>query len=127
MRSDGFTLLEILFATTILAIGMLALATMQFTAIRANAFGKEMTGAICLAQTQLERMKSVGDVTTLSSGGEAGPIDAEENPGGIFNRFWTVAAGPTSDSRRVTVTIAWSTGLGDHNITLKTMTRGKGI
>ena len=126
MRSDGFTLLEVMFATTILAIGMLALATMQLTAIRANAFGNEMTVATCLAQTQLERMQSVHDVTTLSSGGEAGPIDLKENPRGIFNRFWTVGAGPTADSRRVSVTVTWSTGLGDHRVRLETMTRGSG-
>jgi len=126
MRSDGFTLLEVMFATTILAIGMLALATMQLNAIRANAFGNEMTVATCLAQTQIERMKCVHDVTTLCSGGEAGPIDLKENPGGIFNRFWTVEAGPTADSRSVTVTVAWSSGLGDHRIKLETMTRGSG-
>ena len=127
--TEGFTLLEILIAVSIFALGILAVASMQLTSIRGNAFGNEMTTATFLAQAQLERMKSVADVSTLATGGDANPIDGNENSGvsaAIYNRSWTVAAGPSADSRQVTVAVNWSTGLGNHNVTLRTITRGNG-
>jgi type IV pilus assembly protein PilV len=126
---EGFTLLEVLVAVTIFAIGILAVASMQLTSIQGNAFGNEMTTATFLAQAQLERMKSVADVSTLATGGDASPIDENENSGvsgAIYNRSWTVAAGPSADSRQVSVTVNWRSGMGDHLVTLRTITRGNG-
>lgn len=127
--TEGFTLLEVLLAVSIFALGILAVASMQLTSIRGNAFGNEMTTATFLAQAQLERMKSVADVSTLATGGDANSIDENENSGvsgAIYNRSWTVAAGPSTESRQVTVAVNWSSGLGNHNVTLRTITRGNG-
>ena len=128
-RTDGFTLLEVLIAVSIFALGILAVASMQLTSIKGNAFGNEMTAATFLAQAQLERMKSVADVSTLATGGDANPIDENENSpagGAIYNRIWTVAAGPSAGSRQITVTVNWSSGLGAHSVILRTITRGNG-
>ena len=130
---EGFTLLEVLIAVSIFAIGILAVASMQLTSIQGNAFGNEMTTATFLAQAQLERMKSVSDVSTdLPIGTFAdslNPMDENENSGvggAIYNRSWTVAAGPSADSRQVTVTVNWRSGMGNHLVTLRTITRGNG-
>jgi type IV pilus assembly protein PilV len=126
---EGFTLLEVLIAVSIFAIGILAVASMQLTSIQGNAFGNEMTTATFLAQAQLERMKSVADVSTLATGGDANPIDENEIPlvgGAIYNRSWTVSAGPSAESRQITVTVNWSSGMGNHLVTLRTITRGNG-
>jgi len=131
---EGFTLLEVLIAVTIFAIGILAVASMQLTSIQGNAFGNEMTTATFLAQAflaqaQLERMKSVADVSSLATGGDASPIDENEISGvsgAIYNRSWTVAAGPSADSRQVSVTVNWRSGMGNHQVILRTITRGNG-
>jgi prepilin-type N-terminal cleavage/methylation domain-containing protein len=125
LRTDGFSLLEVLVAISIFAIGILAVASMQLTSIQGNAFGNEMTAATFLAQAKLEELKSVSDVTTLADG--ADNIDVTGAAGGIFNRAWTVVdPAPTSARRRVTVTVTWSSGMGDHIVILRTITRGNG-
>ena len=45
---------EVLIALVILAIGLLAVAQMQITAIKGNAFGSGMTSASSLAANTLE-------------------------------------------------------------------------
>ncbi len=42
-REGGFTLLEVIMAISILTIGILAVASMQISAIRGNAFSRDVT------------------------------------------------------------------------------------
>jgi prepilin-type N-terminal cleavage/methylation domain-containing protein len=42
-KDDGFTLLEVIMAISILTIGLLAVASMQASAIRGNAISREYT------------------------------------------------------------------------------------
>jgi len=53
-KQTGFTLIEILIAITIFAIGMLAVALMQSSAIKGNYSSSSMTEAVTLAQDRLE-------------------------------------------------------------------------
>ena len=55
----GFTLLEVLVAITILAIGILALARMQVQAVQSNSSGRQLTEATILAQDKVEDIRLV--------------------------------------------------------------------
>ena len=50
----GFSLVEMLIAITLLAIGLLAVAGMQSTAINANSFANKLSTATALAQEVME-------------------------------------------------------------------------
>lgn len=50
----GFTLVELLIALAILAVGLLGLAGMQINAIRANAFANKLSAAVAVAQGVME-------------------------------------------------------------------------
>ena len=59
MRSEsGFTLLELLIAMTVLAVGLLATVNMQTTAIRANGFAQRTTSAAVVARAAMEEVIS---------------------------------------------------------------------
>lgn len=130
-NQNGFTLLEILLAITIFAIGLLAVATMQVSAIHGNKLGNEWTQATTLAQQQLETLKS-GDITTAAYT-PGGPYSDPNNPitgtgtsGGIFTRSWTIAAN-TTFSVRTTVTVSWTQKGVNHSVAFTSVTRGGGI
>ena len=57
----GFTLLEVLVAITILAVGLLAMARMQIKAVQSNSFGSQLTEATILAQDQAELLRLLNE------------------------------------------------------------------
>lgn len=128
-NQGGFTLLEILLAITIFAIGLLAVAAMQVSAIRGNKLGGDYTTATVLAQQQLEALKT-GDITTAAynAGGYADPANpiTVGGSGGTFNRTWTITAN-TAFSVRTTVTVSWTRAGVTRTVSLTSVTRGGGI
>ncbi len=53
---DGFTLIEIMIAVTVLAIGILGIAKMQLGAVRGNSYARGLTEASTLAQNKMEEL-----------------------------------------------------------------------
>ena len=54
----GFTLLELMIALVILAIGLMGVSGMILTSVRGNAFGSRMMQATALAQDKIEEMQN---------------------------------------------------------------------
>lgn len=59
MNNKGFSLLEILIALVILAIGILAVTGMQITSIRGTSFSNRLSQASVIAQEGLESLKGL--------------------------------------------------------------------
>ena len=57
-NQDGFTLIEVLIAVTIFAVGLLAIAAMQTSAIRMNSTGNRLTEASTLCIDRFEQLMS---------------------------------------------------------------------
>jgi type IV pilus assembly protein PilV len=55
----GFTLLEVIVAISVLTVGLLAVATMQGSAIMANGSATDMTDATTLASNRLETLDAL--------------------------------------------------------------------
>lgn len=108
----GFTLVELLVTIVILAVGLLALAQMGVLAIQTNQATSEYAVATRLATNQIDTLKRQ-DYTTLATGtfqDPQNPLDGNENSGGIFSRNWVIAAGTTTGTKKITVTVSWNNG-----------------
>ncbi len=83
----GFSLLEVLVAMAIFAIGILAVYSMQFTAIRGNATARGVTENITLASGKVEELMALAyDHSDLSVGLH------QETPTGYQTIQWQVTA-----------------------------------
>jgi type IV pilus assembly protein PilV len=58
-KENGFTLLEILVAITIFAVGLLAVAALQTSAINMNSTSGKLTNLSTLAMDQIEKLSAL--------------------------------------------------------------------
>jgi type IV pilus assembly protein PilV len=106
---SGFTIIEVMIALVILAVGLLALATMQIVSIRSNAFSSEMTYATMLAQDRLEQIRNM-DYDDVTAGNISGDVSASEATKGMS---YTITGEvdsdkPATDMKTVTLQIDWT-------------------
>ncbi len=103
----GFTLIEVLVAVSIFAVGMLGLAAGAISIMRANKTAEFHTMATTLVQEKLEQLKStsVAFVSSCTTNCETAPTDL----GVTFTRTWDVVLNqPQSGLKQITVTIQWT-------------------
>ena len=105
-QSEGFTLIEVMIALVILAVGLLALMTLQIVSIRANAFSSEMTYAGMLAQSRLEQIRNMSYDSVQTIGDESFTDPAK---GVIYTIQREVDTDvPAANMKTVKLTITWT-------------------
>jgi type IV pilus assembly protein PilV len=137
----GFSLVEVLIAITLLAIGLLAVAGMQVTAISGNSFAQGGTAAIALAEEMVDRVRTNAGTTpetyngidtsssvsalqaALSGSAEADALSWKNRLEAttLRNPVGTVAVSvntPTNNVATITVTVSWG---ANRNVTLTTI------
>ncbi len=119
-NKKGFSLVEFMIAIAILAIGLLALVGLQSTAIRGNLTSKNMTSAILLAEKKMEEFKNTSFASL--TGGTDSSLTSTGDPGGIFNRSWTISTYSGSTyMKQITITITWVEGSLSKSTSLDTI------
>jgi len=123
-NSKGLSLLEVLISLVILAISLLAMASLMTSTTQSNAFGGHITEAATFAQDKLESLR-VTAWDYIDSGNDIKPGATGMND----NLIWTVELGPNStappndNEKWVTVTVNWNDGV-PHSISfLSVITR----
>ena len=72
-KENGFTLLEVLVAITIFAVGLLAVAALHTSAIKMNSTSNKMTNLSTLAMDQIERLSALPYADAALNAGTHGP------------------------------------------------------
>ena len=118
----GFTLIEVLVAMGILVFGLLAVGTMQMSAIRGNYFSGNTSAALTLASEKMEDLLNQNwetgadlvDTTTANNTNLSSitTVDFEDtvNLGGTpYRRVWNIAnsSGSMPTSKAMTVIVTW--------------------
>lgn len=97
-KENGYTLIEMLIAITILSIGILALASMQIWGIQGNATAKWHTEAATSAADRIEQLMTLpyADITDGTA------------TQGDYTLSWTVDEDdPIDNTKTITVTVRW--------------------
>lgn len=119
-NNKGLTLVEVLVATVVLAVGLLGVAMMQYMAIGGNAFGREMQIATELGQERLEIIHSMNYASVVT--GNDPPLsdpDPSRFGGLTFNRVWWVHISGISNIKEIAVRVSWvDQHGGNHSVTL---------
>jgi len=93
---DGFTIIEVVIAMAIFAIGILAVASLQVATINGNSSARKITEAVTLAENRLETMLNLP---------YAGITDGQATEG-AYTTSWSVAENVVADNTKfLTVTV----------------------
>lgn len=120
MNEKGFSLIELMIAVSILAIGLLGLAGLQGTAINGNHHGNTISQATVLAQDTIEEIRNTNydDINTTN-------FPASQTDG-IFEKAILIEDDtPLNELKRVTVTVTWGK-LNKHQVVLRTIVSDEG-
>ena len=101
---QGFSVVEVLIAVSILAVSLLAIASMFPVGYQDIEYSGRMTIAAELARQKLEELRNTSFSSLASS-------SSPENLSGGFTRSWTVVdagvGAQAADLKQVTVTVTW--------------------
>jgi len=116
-KKDGFSLIEVLIALTFLAIGLLAMASLQVTSVRGNFFSNNLMQATYVAQDRLEYLKNLPFDDPLLSTGDHPDPPTQQISGVDFNRAYRV--GLNGNLKSLKYTVSWNDG-AKHSISFST-------
>jgi len=104
-ESAGFSLLEVMFALTFLAVGILAVASMIPAGTRGVTQSRILTSGLMAAQVKLEQLKGTPFVS-LAAGTFADTTS-------VFTRTWTVTDSvPMAGCKKIQVVSSWNDSRG---------------
>ncbi|WP_373973908.1 prepilin-type N-terminal cleavage/methylation domain-containing protein [Chitinibacter sp. SCUT-21] len=114
-KSLGFSLVEMLVALVILAVGLLGLAGFQSKMMSEATRSKETSIAEMLAKEKMEELRQKGYVAVSAMASSASETIIQSNYSQVnLIRTVSIASGPAPDSRLVTVLITWQNSAGDN-------------
>ena len=107
----GFSLIEVVFALTFLAVGILAVAAMIPAGTRGVSQSRVITSGLMASQVKLEQLRGT-DFMALTPGTFSDTVS-------VFTRTWTVTDSiPMSGCKRIKVTSRWNDSRGSQTTTL---------
>lgn len=100
----GFTIIEVLIAIVILAVGILALSTMQITSINTNNIAEKYTEGSTWGASEIENiMATAYDDASLNNGTTGNIVQ------GIYTVNWTITDSvPIDNVKNINMVVTWN-------------------
>ena len=110
-KEDGFTMLEVLIALTIFAVGLLAVAALQTSAIKMNSTSNKLTNLSTLAMDQIEKLSALPYASAALNAGTYGPTAFPTNANysityTVTDTIVIIDAVPVSVKKNISVTVS---------------------
>ena len=115
-RAEGFMLVEVMAALALLGIAFAGLSPLVMVTLRSMDHARRVTTASEFARDKIEDIRNTA-YTAVASGSDT---VTEGGTGATYARTWTSAAGPSANTKLVTVTVSW-TARTAHTVSLQTI------
>ena len=117
-RNSGFTLIEIMIAIAIIAIGIFGVMSLIITVMKGNTLSKRVTTATTIAQDKMEDFKRMDYDNVIDDIGTDTYYDTEY--------YWEADVeddSPATDTKTIKVDVYWdpATPASGHKVELKTI------
>jgi len=120
-RKEGFSLIEVLICMIFLAIGLLAIASLQVTSVRGNFFSNNLMQATYVAQDRLEFLKNLPLTNdSLKPGSHDDGTFKIPDSDLTFNRSYSVESFDPNGNYLIKYSVRWNDGT-DHKISFSTI------
>jgi type IV pilus assembly protein PilV len=103
LDEKGLSILDVIIAASLLAVGILAVATMQITAIQGNTTSRKLTLATSWAQDRMEQLMALPYSDTDLNVGS----NSDTTPPAGYTISWTVSNGTVANTKTIRVTVQW--------------------
>ena len=115
-RAKGFMLVEVMAALALLGIAFAGLSPLVIVTLRSMDNARRVTTATEFARDKVEDIRS----TAYAAVASASDTVTESGTGATYARTWTAAAGPSTGTKLVTVTVSWTARIA-HTVSLQTI------
>ncbi len=116
VRAKGFMLVEVMAALALLGIAFAGLSPLVIVTLRSMDSARRVTTATEFARDKVEDIRSTA-YAAVASGSDT---VTESGTGATYARTWTAAAGPSTGTKLVTVTVGWTARIA-HTVSLQTI------
>jgi type IV pilus assembly protein PilV len=121
LGQGGFTLLEVIIAISILMAGLLAVGTMQISAIYGNSLAGRVTTATSLAEDKMEQLLSLQytyEATHPDLADGIHPNAPAADAAGYTLKWNVINNTPIANTKKITVTVTWKDKLVTKNTSI---------
>lgn len=115
-RAKGFMLVEVMAALALLGIAFAGLSPLVIVTLRGVDAARRVTAASEFARDKIEDVRS----TAYASVASGSDTVTESGTSTTYARTWTSAAGPSANTKLVTVTVSWTARIA-HTVSLQTI------